>query len=198
MRISSFNVRICATFTDISCVNTGVSTHILWTMSSIFDLSQITLKKLSTREYFRTIESVIDKRLDVEKLSNFFTTEPYSETKPYLTRRQLIPIDKRFKKIELIYRDKHQVNAVVWDISITLTELTDIFGEPIIRNEPYSDSTAFGFKSKNHNIEIIETRHPQWLTKSPDKSTFEYEDKDKSTKTLIDPEFSFVQFKIAD
>jgi hypothetical protein len=167
-------------------------------MSSVFDLSQITLKNLSTKEYFRTMESVIDRRFDVEKLSNFFTTEPYSETRPYLTRRQLVPIDKRFNHIELVYKDNNSINAIVWEIQISLSELSDIFGEPVIHNEPYSNSTAFGFKSKNLNIEIIETRHPEWLTKSTEKNAFEYKDKDKCTKTLIDPEFRFVQFKIAD
>jgi hypothetical protein len=167
-------------------------------MNSIFDLTQIGLENLTTREYFKTIESVFDKQMDVERMTKLFSSERYSETKPYLTRRQLIPADRRFTQIELVYKAPHRIEAIVWDIRVSLSQLTDFFGEPIVHNEPYSNSTAFGFKSKNHDIKIIETRHPEWLTKSTDKRTFEYEGKDKSIKTLIDPEFGFIQFKIAD
>jgi hypothetical protein len=166
-------------------------------MNSIFDLTQVDLENLTTGEYFERIESVVDKKMDIERMTELFSLGHYSETKPYLIRRQLIPADKRFSQIELVYEAPHRIEAIVWHIRVSLSQLTDYFGEPIIHYEPYSNSTVFAFRSKNHNIEIIETRHPGWLTKLTD-NTFEYESKDKSIQTLIDPEFSFIQFDIAD
>jgi hypothetical protein len=165
-------------------------------MTSLFDLKQNELEKLSLEVYFKTIAFAIDKGLSVDRLTNFFSIDPYTETKPYLTRRQLIPTDKRFKRIELVYNDNNKVDAIVWDIQILLSQLTDVFGEPIIDNEPYSDTTAFAFKTDNQNIEIIKTRHPNWLTKMKGKNVFEYQNKDNQKVELVDPEFSFVQFDL--
>ncbi len=165
-------------------------------MSALFDLKQNELKKLSIKDYFNSIELTIDGVLSVDELTDFFTVQPYAETKPYLTRRRLIPNDTRFEQIELVYKDRNKVDAIVWDITISLSQLTDIFGEPIIHNEPYGDSTAFAFKSNNKNIEIIKTRHPEWLTMVKGKKVFEYQDEDNQKVELVDPEFSFIQFNL--
>ena len=111
-----------------------------------------------------------------------------------MNRRKLKPIDTRFDQIELVYDDKNTVSAIVWDLSIPLSKLTEIFGTPIIYNEPYSGTTAFAFKSANPNIEIIKTRHSEWLKKLKYNNFFEYQDKNNQKIELEDPMFSFVQF----
>lgn len=153
------------------------------------------LEKLPLKDYFKTIESIVTKDTSVEELTNFFTIKPYSETKPYLTRRHLIPMDKRFKEIEIVYKTARTAKAIVWNLNIFLSQLVDMFGEPIIHNEPYSDSTAFAFKSINPGIEIITTRHLKWLTKLADKNGFGYQDEQHKIQ-LLDPEFTFIQFSL--
>ncbi len=165
-------------------------------MTSLFDIKQAYLQSMSIKDYFKTIELSIGKNINVDKLSDFLTVLPYSETKPYLTRRNLIPVDKRFEKIELVYTNKNKINAIVWDISISLSELIEIFGEPIIHNEPYSHSTAFAFKSNNSDIEIIKTRYPDWLTKVKGKDIFEYQSKNNQKTELKNPQFKFIQIDI--
>src|SRR4051812_42606716 len=120
-------------------------------MAMLDKLKQSNLEQLSIKDYFKTFEVSLDESINVDELTNFFSSQPYSETIPYLTRRQLKPIDKRFKQIELVYQDIHTIGAILWEIDISLSELIDIFGEPIIHNEPYSNTTAFAFKSKNKN-----------------------------------------------
>jgi hypothetical protein len=165
-------------------------------MTTLFDIKQNELEKLSIKDYFKSMELAIDSALSVDELTAYFTNQPYVETKPYLTRRKLTPNDTRFKQIELVYKDSKKVDAIVWDFTISLSQLTDIFGAPIIHNEPYSDSTAFAFKSNNQDIEIIKTRHPKWLTMIKGKKAFEYQDEDNQKVELIDPEFTFIQFDL--
>ena len=167
-------------------------------MTSIIDLNPFDLEKLSIRDYFKIIESKIGKDNSVDKLTDFFTEQPFSEFKSYLNRRKLKPIDTRFDQIELVYDHKDIVSAIVWDLSITLSQLTEIFGTPIIHTEPYSDTTAFAFKSTNPSIEIIKTRYPEWLKKLKHMNLFEYQDKNNQKIELENPVFSFVQFNLED
>lgn len=164
-------------------------------MSSLSSLDSIALGRLPIKTYFQTVKSRLKTSNSLNELTDFFTIEPYRESKPYLTRRKLIPLDKRFKTIELVYKVPNKVDAIVWEIDITLSELVDIFGDPIIHNEPYSDSTAFAFRSDNPHIKIIKTRHPKWLTKVEGKESFEYEDQQQKIE-VSNPEFSFIQFSI--
>ena len=166
-------------------------------MTSIIDLNPFDLENLSIKDYFKIIESTIGKSNSVDNLTDFFTQHPFSEFKSYLNRRKLKPFDTRFDQIELVYDDKNNVSAIVWDLGITLSQLTEIFGTPIIHNEPYSDTTAFAFKSINPRIEIIKTRHPEWLKKLKHKNVFEYQDKNNQKIELEDPMFSFVQFTLS-
>lgn len=159
------------------------------------------LKKLPFKEYFKTIESSLGRNNNVDELTNFFSTQPFSESIPYLIRRKLKPLDKRFHQIELvydIYDNRKNVRAICWDVTLFLSQLIDFFGQPIIHTEPYSDTTAFAFKSANPNIEIIKTRFPDWLEKSKDKDIFVYQDKKNQKAELNDPMFTFVQFNIVD
>ncbi len=167
-------------------------------MTSLFELTSFGLKDLSLKNYFKTIESTLEKVYNVDKLTDFFTVHPYSESKSYLNRRTLTSPDPKFEKIELVYQPlNNNVGAIVWELNISLSQLTEIFGAPIIHNEPYSNSTAFAFKSTNPNIEIIKTRHPEWLKKIRHKNTFEYQDKNNQKIELDDPMFSFVQFNLS-
>lgn len=174
------------------------SDNVKTNMTALFDLKQNELEKLSIKDYFKSIELAIDSALSVDELTDFFNVQTYVEIKPYLTRRRLTPNDTKFKQIELVYKDSNKVDAIVWDITISLSQLTDIFGEPIIHNEPYSDSTAFAFKSNNQDIEIIKTRHPKWLTLVKGKKVFEYLGEDKQKIELVDPVFSFIQFTLTN
>ena len=165
-------------------------------MTTIFEHKNHELDKLSIKEYFKLMDSTIPNVCNVEDLTHFFTDEPFSETMPYLIRRKLNPNDKRFKNIELVYEDRNKVSAIVWDINISLSQLKDIFGEPVINNEPYSNSTSFAFSSANENISIIKTRHPKWLTLVKEKNTFEYLNSNNQKVELIDPDFSFIQIDL--
>ena len=98
----------------------------------------------------------------------------------------------------MVYDDKNNVSAIVWDLTIPLSKLTGIFGTPIIHNEPYCDTTAFAFRSANPNIKIIKTRHSEWLKKLKHNNFFEYQDKNNQKIELEDPMFSFVQFTLSD
>jgi len=165
-------------------------------MQTLSEIKLLDLQKFTLEEYFKVIELALEKKNSVDTLTELMTEQPYTETKPYLTRRQLKPTDNRFDKIELVYSNRSRVSAIVWDINIYLSKLIEIFGEPIIHNEPYSDSTAFAFRSKNDNIEFINTRHPKWLTQTENKMIFEYTDEYKLRQVIVDPNFSFVQFNI--
>ncbi|MFN5844190.1 MAG: hypothetical protein ACK46O_00640 [Flavobacteriia bacterium] len=165
-------------------------------MTTIFEHTNHELNDLSLKEYFKLLIDTVPNVCNVEDLTHFFTDEPYSETKPYLIRRKLNPKDKRFKNIELVYDDRNKVSAIVWDINITLTQLKDIFGEPLINNEPISNSTSFAFPSTNKNISIIKTRHRKWLTWEQEKNTFEYLNSNNQKVELVDPDFSFIQIDL--
>lgn len=160
------------------------------------NISQIELRELSITDYFKTVESSITKNMNVDEVTNFFTNFPYSETNPFLTRRQLNPIDNRFERIELVYSDIDKVKAIVWEFRIKLSMLIETFGEFIFQNEPYSNSTAFLFKSQNQNIAVIKTRHPKWLSKTSNKMVFEYLDENEKCIQINNPEFEFIQISI--
>jgi hypothetical protein len=143
--------------------------------------NNIDFQKLTINEYFKEIETVISNNVDLDKLTNFFTEKPFTETRPYLTRRKLKPIDKRFKYIEIVYSDNKKVKAILWKYNSSLNELEDIFGKANIHNTPYDNSTVFYFISKNPYIERISTIHSEWLEKNND---LEYFSTDKSGKTI--------------
>lgn len=165
-------------------------------MTDLFDIKQNDLEKMSIKDYFKSIESSINSGISIDKLTAFFTFEDFVETKPYLIRRKLIPFDKRFKQIELVYKNKDKVDAIVWELTISLSQLIDIFGIPIIYHEPYSESTAIVFKSSNHDISIV-TRHQKWITILKN-NVFEYLNEDNQKSEIVDPEFSFVQFNLVN
>lgn len=158
-------------------------------------LADILLRK-DLKDYFKMIEESVDDNSDLDTLTKFFTDKPYTETKPYFTRRKLIPKDERFKDIEIVYDEKKDVKAITWEIIINLNQLIQIFGEPVIHNEPYSASTAFAFKSRNPKIEIIKTRYPEWLSENKNNREFDYNNDKGESGKILNPEFEFVQFNI--
>ena len=165
-------------------------------MTQLTEISQIELSNLSLTEYFKRMEKLIDKSHSLNILTDFFTDEKFTETKPYLTRRKLVPKDKRFSEIEIVYDEK--IKAIVWDLKISLTNLTKTFGKPIMHNNYYDESTEFAFRSENLNIEIIKTRHPESLKKLDGENNFEYKTENGNETTINDPEFSFIQFSLKD
>lgn len=154
------------------------------------------LQKLSLKDYFKRFEASIDNSIDLKSITDLFTTKNFIEEKPYLIRRMLMPIDNRFKNIEIVYDHNKKVKAIVWELKISLQELNEIFGEPIVYNEPYSNTTAFAFKSNNKCIEIIKTRFNGWLKKLDNEDGFE--DESKKTLKIYNPEFNFIQFSLMD
>lgn len=155
------------------------------------------LSQLSLKDYFKKIEDILSVNYTLEELTKLFSDQPFTETKPYLIRRQLRPFDNRFSEIEIVY-DNEKVGAIVWDLKILLSQLTDFFGQPHIHNEPYDNSTAFTFISQNPRIQIIKARHPKWLTELTHKNGFEYRDEKNNYIEIKDPEFSFIQFSLAE
>lgn len=145
----------------------------------------------SLKNCFKLIENDISKETTVDDYTKLFTNLPFTETKPYLIRRQVQPIDKRFTKIEIVYDENNNVRALVWYIKISLNQLRDFFGSETIQEEPYSGSTAFFFKSENKSIRVIKTRFPRYLEKNSDTNYFE---SDKSK--IKNPEFDFIQFDV--
>ena len=165
-------------------------------MTQLTEILQIELSNLSLYEYFKRMEKLIDKSISLNILTNFFTDKEFTETKPYLTRRKLLPKDKRFSKIEIVYDEK--IKAIVWDLNISLSNLTKTFGKPIMHNNYYDESTEFAFKSENPNIEIIKTRHPESLKKLNGENTYKFKTESGNETKIDDPEFSFIQFSLKD
>jgi len=165
-------------------------------MKLISKQNKLGFLKLSLKDYFLQFDNKISNEIELDNLTNFLTDSLYTETKPYLTIRQLKPRDNRFHQIEIIYDEFRNVKTIVWDLRLKLSELEDIFGLAIMHNEPYSNSTAFVFNSKNPAIEIIKTRHSKWLEKIKDSDSYEYVSDDKIRQKLSDPEFDFIQINL--
>jgi hypothetical protein len=165
-------------------------------MTELFDIATLDLEKLSIENYFKTLEFSLSRRMSVDKLTMLFTREPFWETRPYLTRRHLKPLDTRFTQIELVYEHRNVVAAIAWDLEILLAQLTSIFGEPMIKHVPYDNSTDFAFRSENPNIEIIKTTHLGLLTKVKNKDVFKYQDETGREIELSNPKFTFIQFNL--
>ncbi|QBZ97570.1 hypothetical protein [Flavobacterium sangjuense] len=146
---------------------------------------------INLKEYFHIWGNQDFSKLNLDLLTQLFTKSDFVETKPYLYRRKLIPNDSRFKQIELVYDEDQKVKAIVWDLNITYKDLKDYFGEPIIHYEYYSETTAFAFRSKNQDIEIISTRTSGKLNQLGE-SFFENESETK----IENPEFTFIQFSL--
>lgn len=171
-------------------------------MKSHFFMTDILLnninisQQLSTSEYLKHFEKEIGKSITLESLTkHFITGNNYYTEKPYLYRRKIKSVDNRFESFEIVYDESEKIHAIVFDLKIKLSRLQEIFGQPFMQNEPYSETTAFAFKSVNRDIEIINTRHPNWLTKTKNNG-YEYSEKDDDTYTLVDPEFNFIQFTL--
>ena len=152
-------------------------------------------QQLSTSEYLKYFEKEITKNFSLETLTRHFITDNnYYTEKPYLYRRKIKSADKRFESFEIVYDKSEKIHAIVFNLKIMLSKLQEIFGQPFMQNEPYSETTAFAFKSTNLDIDIINTRHIKWLTKTKNNG-YEYFEND-NTYTLVDPEFSFIQFAL--
>ena len=54
--------------------------------------------------------------------------------------------------------NSNKVRAIVWIFKTTLEELVNFFGKPIMNYEPYNNTVALAFKSKNSCVDIIKTR----------------------------------------
>ena len=136
----------------------------------------------------------------MQDLTLHFTNEKTCETGvPYSFRRQIKSTDNRFDSFEIVYEKYEKfhyekVRAVVFDFKIKLSEIEVLFGEHLMANQPYDESTEFAFKSINPEISIIKTRHPEWL-KVIGKRRFEYL-LNNQVFTIDDPVFNFIQFKL--
>jgi hypothetical protein len=152
-------------------------------------------------EYFKYFEKHLKKNIDLKQLTNLFTEVPYKENKPYLTRRLLKPMDKRFTNIEIIYYDDtNKVGAIVWNFNFILKEVIGIFGKPTILYEPYSNSIQFVFISKNPDIDVIKTRCPNLLI---DNKIIELHKLELATLVDIDNQIqdldvTFIQINLKD
>ncbi len=174
--------------------------HIEMSMAVLDNIKRSELLNLSLEEYFHYFEKSLQKDVDLEWLTGLFTELPYQEKKPYLTRRSLVPKDKRFKQIEIVYYDDtNKVGAIVWDFKITLRELVDLFGKPILHYEPYDNTVAFAFISKNSNIDVIKTRcSASSENEMIDLKRVKLVDVKNISNQILDLEFTFLQFSLKD
>lgn len=106
------------------------------------------LHNLTLRDYFFEMDKLLLTCQDIEVLSNIFTKVKFETSKPYLYWRILVPVDKRFESIILIYDDSKKLKALRWNFKILLEELKSHWGEPSINYIPSAESTFFMFKSK--------------------------------------------------
>ena len=152
------------------------------------------LRYLSLREYFEYFNSILHSEYNIESLTKKFTKLPFDETIPYFTRRQLVPYDKRFELIEVVYdhSEKNILGSVVWYIDITLRELVSIFGNPNYSYLPYDNTAHFIFRSKSPNIIIRTAIHLSYL------ESFDYYKLKKINKLNIEDELFSVRMKFID
>ena len=157
------------------------------------------LIKLPLKGYFKQIEKNLTGVVDLESLTNLFTSQQYEEKTPYLIRRQLRPIDNRFSNIEIVYELGKPVGAIFWYFRkpLSLNQLIDCFGEPIVHNEPYSNTTAFAFRSKNPDIDVIEARCQEWITEMGNSTGgYEMEIEEERKRKIGNSEFNFIGIKL--
>ncbi len=154
-----------------------------------------TYKEFSVAEYLKTFEKEFQKKFNLEILTSYLSSNNnYYTEKPYLYRRIINSLDERFESFEIVHDKSERISAVVFNVNIQLSELQNIFEMDCIQHEPYSNSTAFIFKSINPDIETIKTRYPEWLTKLKD-SEYEFA-VDGTSDIVVNPKFSFLQFNI--
>lgn len=167
-------------------------------MKALGNMTREELTSLPLKNYFEWFEAELTKSIGLEELTELFTNRPYEEKKPYLIRRQLQPVDERFKKIEIVYDAGKPVGAIVWWFKVTLRELVNIFGKPILHYEPYSESMAFAFMSKNPDIDIIKTRYSQASNDMIELKELESVDVKSISDRILNLEFTFLQFDLKE
>lgn len=150
---------------------------------------------LSAGEFLKIFEREFRKDTNLKTLTNFLSRDNnYYTERPYLCRRIIKSSDQRFEGFEIVYDVPEIIEAVVFSVSIRLSELENLFGEFRTQPEPYSNSTAFIFNSLNPDIAKIKTRCPELITKLKE-SKYEFSI-DHTSERISDPEFNFVQFDI--
>jgi len=163
-------------------------------MKSFDKITKEDLLGLPLKSYFNYFANNLKKEVNLEFLTILFTELQFKEKKPYLTRRKLLPNDKRFKEIEIVYDKKsnNKVMAIVWDFQFTLRELLNLFGTPVIEYEPYSNTTYFKYIMKS-DIKFVKTGHQEHLNDIINLKKLELVDILSNNNRILDIEFTFLQ-----
>src|SRR5258705_7034192 len=107
-----------------------------------------TYNELSKNEYLKFFEKEYHRNINLKDLTVHFAIDNnYHTEKPYLYRRKIKSMDRRFESFEIVHDKIEKIHAIVFNLTIGLNELQALFGEPFIQNEPYSESTLFAFNS---------------------------------------------------
>jgi len=155
-------------------------------------LNKNKLVDIDLKDYFAVIEKQDFNKLSLEYYTELFTEKDYFDRKPYLFRRQLIPYDKRFDLIEIVFDDSKKTKAICWDFKLKYRDLNEYFGKPILHYSAYSESTEFAFISSNKTIEIIITRIPGKYIEEENRMEL----KNETSGEIENPDFSFIQFTL--
>ena len=146
------------------------------------------------KDYFFEMKQLFEEKYDLNTLTGLLSKNDFSEIKPYLTRRKLIPKDSRFKSIELVYETPDLVRKMCWDLNIRLSSLIQYFGRPRFHYAPHGSATMIGFFELDNQFSGFETIHPGEVKENNGKYEIITEDYLKEIKD--DLELSFVSFDI--
>lgn len=148
---------------------------------------------LSKLEFLKKIEQSLFLNISLNEITEFFINDHnYIIEKPYLIRRIIKSTYLGIDSFEIVYDSAEKIYALVINVKLNLKELYSLFGKFEVLYEPYSNSSAFLFKSNNPCISLIKTRLNIIVINS-NKNFIEYKLNDKLYKD-INPEFNFIQF----
>ena len=152
------------------------------------------LSKLNLNVYFDEMKGFLKSTNDLNSLTKLLCEDKYSERKPYLFIRTLIPKDKRFKSIELVYDTPENVLKIRWNLEVELSTLIEYFGSPRFHYAPHGSSTMIGFFDDNGEFTGFESITPGNI-QEVDKQ-LRVIDIDEKETFRNDLNLSFVSFKM--
>ena len=152
------------------------------------------LSDLSLKDYFSEMKNLFNHKTDLKTLTELLSNGEFTETKPYLVRRQLVPKDERFSSIELVYESSELVQSVFWYLKTNLSSAVELFGDPRFHYVPHGGATMIGFYDHNKQFSGFESNYPGDVKKKLRKYKIIKENGLKEIKDDLD--ISFISFKV--
>jgi hypothetical protein len=150
--------------------------------------------KTNLKEYFFEMKLLFQEQNDLNTFTELLGAKEFTETKPYLTRRKLTPKDNRFKYIELVYETPELINKVCWGLEISLSQLSEYFGNPRFHYAPHGSATMIGFFDLESEFTGFETIYPGEVSEKDGK--YELNGEDGKFEVKDDLTVSFVSYDI--